>query len=103
MNGALKSVIDRVVACDQGARDGQERVDDLVAMIEELVWAMHVWGADEDNSIPPEAYASFREALTVARIPVMITIEDGEPRYLFDPEWAQRQRVTWAMRQQQAS
>lgn len=77
-----------------------EREAELEAMVEELVWAMHLWGADEDDSIHPDAYAAFREALTVARIPVTVTIEDGEPRYQFDPDWCQRQRVTHAMREQ---
>lgn len=75
------------------------REAELEATIEELVWAMHLWGRDEDNSLHPDAYGAFKEALKVARIPVTTTVEDGEPRYQFDPEWAQRQRVTWEMRQ----
>lgn len=82
-------------------RGMSEREAELGAMVEELVWAMHLWGADEDNSIHPEAWAAFREALTVARIPFTDLGEDDEGhRYRFDPDWCQRQRVTHAMREQ---
>lgn len=71
-----------------------EREAELTVAIEQLIWGMHLWGCDEDNSIHPDAYAAFREALTVARIPVEITIRDGEPYYRFDPDWTRRMRET---------
>jgi hypothetical protein len=76
------------------------REAELQAMVEELVWAMNRWGEDEDDSIHPDAYAAYAEALRVARIPVTTTVQGGETRHRFDPDWCQRQRVTWAMRQQ---
>jgi hypothetical protein len=73
-----------------------EREAELTVTIEKLIWGMHLWGRDEDNSIHPDAYGAFCEALTVARIPVTITrdSEDHETRYRFDHDWARRMRET---------
>jgi hypothetical protein len=78
------------------------REAELEAMIEELVFAMNRWSDDEDDAIHPDAYAAYAEALRVARIPVTTTVEGGETRHRFDPDWCRRQRATWAMRQQAA-
>lgn len=79
---------------DEGVVIVSEREAELTVTIERLVWAMHLWGCDEDNSIHPEAYPAFKEALTIARIPVAITTRDGEPYYRFDHDWARRMRET---------
>lgn len=75
------------------ARRDHEREAELTTTIEHLVWAMHLWGCDEDG-IHPDAYATFQTAIDTARIPVTKTIEDGETRYRFDPDWSRRMRET---------
>lgn len=70
-----------------------EREAELTTMIEKLVWSMHLWACDEDG-IHPDAYATFREALLVAAVPHTMCNDDGEPRYRFTHDWAQRMRET---------
>lgn len=75
-----------------------EREAELTAMIEDLVWGMHLWACDEDG-IHPDAYRAFQEAIRVAVIPAnLLVTDDDETAYQFHPNFAARMRLTREMR-----
>lgn len=79
----------------------RQRLAERTAMIEELVWAMHLWGGYEDDSIHHDAYPAFRAAIELVGIPITeerLEYDTVNMRYRFDLAWAERQRAVWRRR-----
>lgn len=78
----------------------KEQKESLIAMIEELVWAMNLWCHDEDSEIHPDAFPAFKAAIVLVGIPVAAETNDyGDTTYHFnDLDWVQRQRDKWRER-----
>lgn len=88
-----------------GVKQLRQRNQELTAMIEELVWAMHLW-QDSDNWMSPDAYLAFLAAIRMTGIPFTDFNQDddhgGQPWRFDDLDWVQRQREVWQQRQHEA-
>lgn len=99
-------VVDRINQSHARALEGvgklREKLSDQKAMIEELVWGMHLEAQDTGEGIHPDAYATFRAAINLVEIPVEWSKnEDGDVSYRFtDLDWKARQQDRWRRRQE---
>lgn len=83
----------------EGVKQLRQKVRDHQAMIEELLWVMHLWSRDEDDTIHPDAWSAFDAAMHM----IGVKTEELESREGFrftDPDWVQRQREQWQRRQE---
>jgi hypothetical protein len=84
----------------EGVRQLRRHNQELRAMIEELVWAMHLW-SEYENGLHPDAEAAFWAG--VAEVNARVESRpgrDGDLAHRFtDPDWVQRQRQRWQERQ----
>lgn len=78
-------------------RELRQKLADRTAMIEELVWALHLWAEDDETkAIHPDAERVFFAALEMVGVSHN-QAANAAGRWL-DLDWCERQRAVWQRR-----